>query len=258
MINFKNYVLGKKAFIPFVTAGDPNLNTTKEILKSLVKAGSSIIEVGIPFSDPIAEGNTIMEADIRALASGTTVDKIFDMINDFRKDYKDFPLVFMTYLNPVFSYGYDKFFKKCKDANIKGIIIPDMPYEEKEEVRSVAKLYDVAVISLISPTSSTRIKTIASDAEGFLYLVSSLGVTGVRDKITTDINGMATEIKKYTDIPVCVGFGIKSSESALKMTEVADGAIIGSAIVNIIAKYKEESPKYVYDFAKEIVDALNK
>ncbi len=256
MINFKNYINGRKAFIPFVTAGDPDLETTKNVIKALIKAGASLIEIGIPFSDPIAEGNTIMEADIRALASGTTVDKIFEMVKDLRKENESFPLVFMTYLNPVFSYGYDKFFKKCKSVNIKGIIIPDMPYEEKEEVKVVASKYDVAVISLIAPTSNQRIKMIASEAEGFVYLVSSLGVTGVRDNITTDVNSIAKEIKKYTDIPVCVGFGIKNKETALKMTDVADGAIIGSAIVNIIAKYGADSPKYVYEFAKEIVDAL--
>ena len=256
MINFKNYIKGKKAFVPFVTAGDPNLETTKDVIKALIKAGASIIEIGIPFSDPIAEGNTIMEADIRALASGTTVDKIFEMVKELRKENESFPFVFMTYLNPVFSYGYDRFFEKCKSVNIKGIIIPDMPYEEKEEARSVATKYDVAVISLVAPTSNQRIKMIAEDAEGFVYLVSSLGVTGVRDTITTDIDGMAKEIKKYTDIPVCVGFGIKNKETALKMTNVADGAIIGSAIVNIIAKYGTDSAKYVYEFAKEIVDAL--
>ncbi len=258
MINFRNYIKNKKAFIPFVTAGDPNLDTTKEIIKTLIKAGSSIIEIGIPFSDPIAEGNTIMEADIRALASGTTVDKIFEMVKELRVDEPNFPLVFMTYLNPVFSYGYDEFFKKCKEVNICGIIIPDMPFEEKEEVKAIASKYNVAVVSLIAPTSDNRIKMIASESEGFLYLVSSLGVTGVRDNITTDINGMVKEIKKYTDIPVCVGFGIKNAATAVKMTEVADGAIIGSAIVNIIAKYGVDSPKYVYDFVKEIVDEINK
>lgn len=257
MINFSNYIKNKKAFIPFVTAGDPDLDTTKELLIQLVKAGSSIIEVGIPFSDPIAEGNTIMEADIRALASGTSLDKIFNMLKDFRKVEPEFPLVFMTYLNPVFSYGYDDFFKKCKEINIKGIIIPDLPYEEKEEVRSVCLKYDVALISLIAPTSNKRIEKIASEAEGFLYLVSSLGVTGMRDTIKTDIDGMTREIKKYTNIPVCVGFGIKNEESAKKMTNVADGAIIGSAIVNIVAKYGNSSPKYVYEFAKNIVDAIN-
>ncbi len=256
MINFNKYVKGKKAFIPFITAGDPSLDKTEEFLYELVKAGSSIIEIGIPFSDPIAEGNTIMEADIRALSTGTKMSGIFDMVAKFRLNEPDFPLVFMTYLNPVFAYGYDKFFKKCKDLSIVGIIIPDMPYEEKEEVRSVASKYDVAVISLIAPTSNQRIEMIAKEAEGFVYLVSSLGVTGVRDKITTDIDGMAKEIKKYTDIPVCVGFGIKNPETAKKMTNVADGAIIGSAIVNIIKEHKEDSNKYIYDFAKSIVDSI--
>ena len=256
MINFKNYINGKKAFIPFVTAGDPSLDVTEKILKELVKAGSSIIEVGIPFSDPIAEGDTIMEADIRALKSGTNIDGIFKMIELFRIEYPDFPLVFMTYINPVFSYGYDKILKRMQDLKIVGIIIPDMPFEEKNELQVVAKKYDIAVISLIAPTSKQRIKMIASEAEGFLYLVSSLGVTGVRDKINTDIDGMALEIKKYTDIPVCVGFGIKNQESAKKMTNVADGAIIGSAIVNIVKEYGNESPKYVYEFAKSIVDAI--
>lgn len=256
MINFSNYFNNKKGFIPFVTAGDPELDSTLKFLNTLVEAGSTIIEVGIPFSDPIAEGSTIMEADGRALASGTTLDKIFDMISKFRDRNKDFPLVFMTYLNPVFAYGYERFFKNMKKVNMQGIIIPDLPYEEKEEVQSVAKKYDIAVISLIAPTSAERIKMIASDAEGFVYLVSSLGVTGVRDKITTDIDSMALEIKKYTNIPVCVGFGIKSPEIAKKMCNVADGAIVGSAIENIIAKYGKDSEKYIYDFAKGIVESI--
>lgn len=258
MINFKNYIKGKKAFVPFITAGDPSLDKTEEFLNELIKAGASIIEIGIPFSDPIAEGNVIMEADIRALSSGTRVDKIFDMLKHFRKTNADFPLVFMTYLNPVFNYGYDKFFKLCQELKIVGIIIPDLPYEEKDEVKKVASKYDVAVISLIAPTSKERIKMIASEAEGFLYLVSSLGVTGMRDNIKTDVSSIAKEIKKYTDIPVCVGFGIKNAESAKKMTEVADGAIVGSAIVNIIAKNGNNSNQYIYDFCKEIVDEINK
>ena len=194
MINFKNYIKGNKAFIPFVTAGDPSLDKTEEFLHELIKAGSSIIEVGIPFSDPIAEGNTILEADIRALESGTKMDGIFEMIERFRLNEPEFPLVFMTYLNPVFSYGYDAFFKKCKSLKIVGIIVPDMPFEEKEEVRTIASKYDVATISLIAPTSKQRIEMIAKSAEGFLYLVSSLGVTGVRDNITTDIDGITKEI----------------------------------------------------------------
>ena len=258
MINFKNLFENKKKyFIPFVTAGDPNLNKTKEFIIELIKAGASLVEIGIPFSDPIAEGKTIMEASIRALSQETTPDKIFEMVKELRKEYPDFPLAFMTYLNPVFHFGYDNFFKKCKEVNICAIIIPDLPYEEKEEVESISLKYDVALISLIAPTSENRIKEIAKNAQGFIYLVSSLGVTGVRDNITTDVNKIAKTIKEYTDIPVCVGFGIKDLESSKRMSEVADGVIIGSAIVNIIAKYKENSNKYIYDFVKEIVDGIN-
>ncbi|MCR5706120.1 MAG: tryptophan synthase subunit alpha [Acholeplasmatales bacterium] len=258
MINFKKYFTTKKGFIPFITAGDPSIDASLKYLNTLVEAGATLIEIGIPFSDPIAEGATIMEASARALSNGATLKRVFELVSMFRENNKDFPLVFMTYLNPVYAYGYDKFFKNMKDLNMQGIIIPDLPYEEKHEVSDVASKYDVAVISLIAPTSKDRIKMLASEAEGFVYLVSSLGVTGVRDVITTDIDGMAKEIKKYTDIPVCVGFGIKSPETAKKMCNVADGAIVGSAIVNIIAKYGDKAEGFVYDFAKSIVDEINK
>lgn len=258
MINFKNQIKGKKAFLPFVTVGDPSIEDTKRFIRSLIAAGSSIIELGIPFSDPIAEGKTIMEADERALNAGTTTDKVFDMVKEIREEYPDFPFVFMTYLNPVFVYGYDKFFKKCEETGVEGIIIADLSFEEKHEVSDVASKYGVAVISLIAPTSEQRIKMIAEEAEGFVYLVSSLGVTGVRKEITTDIKAIADNIKKYTDIPVFVGFGIKDAASAARMASYADGAIIGSAIENIIAQYGPEADGYVYDFAKEIVEAINK
>ena len=251
-------VFSKKAFIGFITAGDPSIDKTKEFIKALIEAGSTIIEIGIPFSDPIAEGKTIMEADERALKAGATTDKIFDMVKDIRCDYPNFPLVFMTYLNPVFVYGYDKFFKKCKEVNICGIILADLSFEEKHEVSDVASKYDVAVISLIAPTSLDRIEKIAKEAEGFVYLVSSLGVTGVRESITSDVAGNAKKIKEFTDIPVFVGFGIKDKEQARKMASVSDGAIIGSAIENIIAKYGADSKQYIYDYAKDIVDELEK
>lgn len=257
MINFKNQIKGKKAFLPFVTAGDPTINDTKKFIRALIEAGSSIIEIGIPFSDPIAEGKTIMEADERALKAGATTDKIFKMVEELREEYKDFPFVFMTYLNPVFVYGYDKFFKECQRVGVEGIIIADLSFEEKREVSDVASKYGVAVISLIAPTSENRIKMIASEAEGFVYLVSSLGVTGVRSNITTDIKSIADNIKKYTDIPVFVGFGIKDAASASRMASYADGAIIGSAIENIIAEHGQEADGYIYDFAKSIVEAIN-
>lgn len=256
MINFNKYMKDKKAFVPFITAGDPSIECTKEFIKALIEAGSTIIEIGIPFSDPIAEGKTIMEADERALKAGATTDKIFDMVKDIRKDYPEFPLVFMTYLNPVFVYGYDKFFKKCQEVKVSGIILADLSFEEKHEVSDVASKYDVAVISLIAPTSLDRIERIAREAEGFVYLVSSLGVTGVRENITSDVEGNAKKIKEFTNIPVFVGFGIKDKEQAKKMAKISDGAIIGSAIENIIAKYGKDSKDYIYKFAKEIVDEL--
>lgn len=259
MINFKDQIKGRKAFLPFVTAGDPSIEDTKRFIIKLIEAGSSIIEIGIPFSDPIAEGKTIMAADERALRDGTvTTDKIFDMVKNLRVDYPDFPFVFMTYINPVFVYGYDKFFKKCQEVGVEGLIIADLSYEEKHEVSDVASKYGVAIISLIAPTSEDRIKMIASEAEGFIYLVSSLGVTGVRDAITTDVEAIAKKIKKYAKVPVFVGFGIKNAETAKKMADVSDGAIVGSAIVNIIAEHGKDSDSYVYEFAKGIVEAINK
>ncbi len=251
-----NKIFDNKAFIAFLTAGDPCLDKTLEYMQTMVKAGVSLIEVGIPFSDPIAEGKTIEKADYRALKALTTTDKIFDMLKEFRKINQDFPLVFMTYVNPVFTYGYERFFKKCQEVNVSGIIIPDVPYEEKQEVKEVASKYNCKVISLIAPTSSDRIKMIASDAEGFIYLVSSLGVTGVRSKITTDIDLLALEIKKYTNIPIAVGFGVKTPEQAKKMVHNADGVIVGSAIVDIIAEYKDNASDKIFEYCSSMVQAV--
>ena len=256
MSNF-NDIFNKKAFIAFVTAGDPNLNSTIEFIDKMIASGVSLIEIGIPFSDPIAEGSVITKADIRALKSGTTTDGIFDMLKTVRKKHPDFPLVFMTYLNPVFSYGYDKFFKKSKELNMKGIIIPDLPFEEKNEVVKVASKYDQDVISLIAPTSENRIKAISSDAKGFIYLVSSLGVTGMRSEFKFDLKEIVNEIRKYTNVPVAVGFGISNPEAVKKMCSFSDGAIVGSAIVKIIEEHGENSGDYIYNFCKSMVEATN-
>ncbi|MBO5541921.1 MAG: tryptophan synthase subunit alpha [Acholeplasmatales bacterium] len=256
MSNFKN-VFNKKAFIAFVTAGDPDLESTEIFIDKMIEAGTALIEIGIPFSDPIAEGSVITKADIRALASNTTTDKIFDMISNVRKKHPDFPLVFMTYVNPVFSYGYDRFFKRAQELNMLGIIIPDLPFEEKEEAAKVAKKYNQEVISLIAPTSDDRIKKIASDSNGFIYLVSSMGVTGMRSEFKTDLDKIVSEIRKYTDTPVAIGFGISNPEQAKTMAAKSDGVIIGSAIVRIIEQYGKNAGPYVYDFCKSIVDAIN-
>ena len=254
MNNFKD-VFSKKAFIGFITAGDPTIECTIKFVDKMIEAGVSLIEIGIPFSDPIAEGVIISKADIRALKSGTTTDKIFDMMAVIRKKHPDFPFVFMTYLNPVFSYGYDNFFKKSKQLGMLGIIIPDMPFEESQEAKNVAKKYDQKVISLIAPTSENRIKKIAENAEGFIYLVSSLGVTGVRSEFNKNLENIVKEIKKYTDIPVAIGFGISNPEAVKNMCKISDGAIVGSAIVRIVEEHLEDSSQYIYDFCKSMVEA---
>jgi len=255
MSNIYKAFENKKAFIPFVTCGDPSLEVTKEIIKAMALSGADLIELGIPFSDPTAEGPVIQEANIRALSGGVTTDKIFDMVKEIRKDVK-IPMVFMTYANVVYSYGMEKFMTNAKEAGMDGIILPDVPYEEKEEFASVASKYGLDMISLIAPTSHERVKMIASSAEGFVYCVSSLGVTGVRSEITTNIGEMVELVKAAKDIPAAVGFGISTPEQAKKMAEYADGVIVGSAIVKIIAKYGKECVPYVAEYVKNMKEAI--
>lgn len=244
-----------KAFIGFITAGDPDLDTTKEIILQMEQAGCDLVEIGIPFSDPIAEGPVIQNANIRALKNKVTTDDVFEAVNDI-KDTVHIPMVFMTYLNVLFKYGYDRFLQNAANAGICGVIIPDLPYEEKDELQSVAKNYGVQVVSLIAPTSEERIKTIAADAEGFVYTVSSLGVTGVRSEIKTDLESITAAIKVATDVPVAIGFGINTPEQAKHYSSIADGVIVGSAIVKIIEKYGKDSPEKVFDYVKSMKDAM--
>lgn len=244
-----------KAFVGFVTAGDPNLEISEQIMINMAKAGCDLIEIGIPFSDPIAEGPVIQEANLRSLGQGTTTDKVFELTKKVSAQI-DIPLVYMTYLNVLFKYGYDKFLQKAKDAGISGVIIPDMPYEEKDELQSVAKIYGIEVVSLVAPTSEDRIKMIATNAEGFVYTVSSLGVTGTRSEIKTDLESITKAIKEATSIPVAIGFGINTPEQAKKYSALADGVIVGSAIVKIIEKYGVDAPSHVYDYVKSMKDAI--
>lgn len=245
---------GGKAFLGFLTAGDPSKEKTVEFILAMEEAGADIIEIGIPFSDPIAEGPVIQNANTRALSKGINTDDIFDLVVDVRKK-SNVPLAFLTYINPVFYYGYVKFFKKCKKVGINGIIIPDLPYEEKDEISEIAKEYDVDIISLIAPTSKDRIKMIAKDAKGFIYLVSSMGVTGVRNEIKTNLEGIIDEIKKVTDVPVAVGFGINSPEQSKNISKIADGVIVGSAIVKIIEEHRNNSTQYIKDYVSEMKNA---
>ena len=238
-----------KAFIAFITCGDPDLETTAAAVRAAVANGADLIELGIPFSDPTAEGPVIQGANIRALSGGVTTDKIFDLVRDLRTDIT-VPMVFMTYANVVFSYGAETFISTCKEIGIDGLILPDIPYEEKEEFLPICHKYDVDLISLIAPTSENRISMIAKEAEGFLYIVSSLGVTGTRSEIKTDLKSIVDVVRQNTDIPCAIGFGISTPEQAGKMAAISDGAIVGSAIVKLIEKYGKESPKYVGEYVK--------
>lgn len=244
-----------KAFIPFITCGDPDLETTAAVVRAAAENGADLIELGIPFSDPTAEGPVIQGANIRALSGGVNTEKVFDLVRDLRRDVT-VPMVFMTYANVVFSYGADRFISTCAEIGIDGLILPDIPYEEKEEFLEYCRKYDVALISLIAPTSENRVGMIAKEAEGFIYLVSSLGVTGTRDTIATDLTSIVRVIRENTDIPCAVGFGISNPQQAHDMAAVSDGAIVGSAIIRIIEKYGKDSPKYVGEFVKSMKEAL--
>ena len=244
----------KKAFIPFVTCGDPDLDTTKEILRELQANGADLIELGIPFSDPTAEGPVIQGANIRALKNGITTDDIFKMVTEVRSEIT-VPMVFMTYANVIFSYGMDRFFEKCKESGMDGVILPDVPFEEKDEFVNSASAYDVDFISMVAPTSEDRIAKIASEAKGFIYIVSSLGVTGTRTSISTNVKDLVEKIRSVTDVPCAVGFGISTPEQASQMAEISDGAIVGSAIVRIIGQYGKDAPTHVGEFVKNMKSA---
>jgi len=234
MTRISNAFKNGKAFIGFLTAGDPNLEATEKLVLEMERCGADIVEIGIPFSDPIAEGPVIQEANLRALASGTTPNKIFDLVKKIREK-SQIPLVFLTYLNPVFKYGYNNFFAKCKEVGVDGIIIPDLPFEEQAEVHEFTAKHGIDLVSLVAPTSEARIKKIAAAAEGYLYVVSSLGVTGIRSEIKTDLKSITAIAKETSKVPIAVGFGINAPEQAAQISKIADGIIVGSAIVKIIA-----------------------
>ena len=244
-----------KAFIAFITCGDPDLETTAAAVRSAVGNGADLIELGIPFSDPTAEGPTIQGANIRALKGGVTTDKVFDLVRELRKDVK-VPMVFMTYANVVFSYGADRFISICGDIGIDGLILPDLPFEEKEEFLPICHRYGVDLISLIAPTSENRIAMIAKEAEGFLYIVSSLGVTGTRSEIKTDLGSIVKVVRENTDIPCAIGFGISTPEQAKAMADISDGAIVGSAIIKILERYGRDAPEHVGEYVRSMKDAL--
>lgn len=255
MIKIADAFRSGKAFIPFLTCGDPDLETTEALVKAMVAAGADLIELGIPFSDPTAEGPVIQGANLRALKAGTTTDKVFDLVKRLRESVT-VPLVFMTYANVVFSYGSDKFLSRAAEAGVQGLILPDVPFEEKGEFEPLCAKYGLELVSMIAPTSHQRIRAIAREAQGFVYCVSSLGVTGVRANITTDIGSMVALVKEAKDIPTAVGFGISTPEQAGDMAQKADGVIVGSAIVKLIAQYGRDSIGPVTEYVKTMKDAI--
>ena len=255
MSNIAKAFAGGKAFIPFITCGDPDMATTAAVVRAVAENGADLIELGIPFSDPTAEGPVIQGANLRALEAGATTDKVFDLVRELRQDVT-VPMVFMTYANVVFSYGAERFISTCSEVGIDGLILPDLPFEEKEEFLPLCRQYGVDLISLIAPTSENRIGMIAREAEGFIYLVSSLGVTGMRSEIKTDLTSIVEVIRENTKIPCAIGFGISTPEQAQKMAAISDGAIVGSAIVRLLEKYGKDAPKYVGQYVRSMKDAV--
>ena len=255
MSNIKKAFENGKAFIAFITCGDPDLETTAAVVRAAVENGADLIELGIPFSDPTAEGPVIQGANLRALNGGITTDKIFAFVKELRRDVK-VPMVFMTYANVVLSYGSERFISACRDIEIDGLILPDLPFEEKEEFYAICKKHGVDLISLIAPTSENRITMIAKEAEGFIYIVSSLGVTGMRNEIKTDLASIVRGVRENTNVPCAIGFGISTPEQAKKMSDISDGASVGSAIIKLLEKYGKEAPKYVGEYVKSMKDAI--
>ncbi|MBQ7680064.1 MAG: tryptophan synthase subunit alpha [Butyrivibrio sp.] len=242
---------GHKAFIPFITCGDPDIATTKACVLEMVRNGADLIELGIPFSDPTAEGPVIQAANARALQGGITTDRCFDLVRELRRE-TDIPLTFMTYANVVFSYGAERFCATCAEAGVDGLVLPDLPFEEKDEFLPVCRQHGVALVSLIAPTSADRIAMIAREAEGYLYIVSSLGVTGTRSEITTDLASIMEVVRQNTTIPCAIGFGISTPEQARRMADLSDGAIVGSAIVQLIHDSGPDAPARVGAYVAEM------
>ncbi len=255
MSNIRKAFENGKAFIAFITCGDPDLETTGAAVRAAVENGADLIELGIPFSDPTAEGPVIQGANLRALQGGVTTDQIFAFVKELRRDVK-VPMVFMTYGNVVFSYGAEKFIFACREIGIDGLILPDLPYEEKEEFQPLCTQYGVDLISLIAPTSADRIAMIAKEAEGFLYIVSSLGVTGTRSEIKTDLTSIIDVARQHTDIPCAVGFGISTPGQARKMAYLSDGVIVGSAIIKLLAQYGKDAPSHIGAYVKSMKNAI--
>lgn len=245
----------KKALITYVTAGDPSIDKTEEIIYAKEKGGASVIEIGIPFSDPLADGPVIQNAAQNALENGVKVNQIFKCIENVREN-TEIPLVFLVYFNTILAYGVEEFVKECNDVGIDGLIIPDLPYEEQEEIMKYIKGSNVALIPLIAPTSKDRIKDIVKDKNGFVYCISSLGVTGIKDGFYKEVDEFLSSVREYTNLPIAVGFGISTKEDVKRFSRLVDGVIVGSAIVKKVSDSKGNASE-VEELVKELSSGLS-
>lgn len=255
MSNFANAFANGKAFIPFITCGDPDLSTTASCMKAMQDAGADVIQLGIPFSDPVVESPSIQAATMRALKNELTTDDIFEFVENVRKDVH-IPIMFMTYANTVYNYGIERFMERCADVGVQGMVLPDVPLEEKDEFDASAEVHGVDIISLIAPSSVGRVASIAESSNGFIYVVSGLGGNQSREKMIEDIKGIVATIREHTSIPCAVGIGITTPEQAVQMASLSDGAIVGSAIINLVEQYGKDAPEHVGAFVKQMKDAL--
>lgn len=248
--------INKKALITFITAGDPNLQTTQELVIAMESAGADIIELGIPYSDPLADGITIQASSARALKAGAKIINIMSTVKKLREETQ-VPLIYLNYYNSVIKYGLEKFIKQCNESGIDGLIIPDLPVEERADIIKVCDKYRVYLIPLVAPTSKERIKSITKDGKGFVYCVSISGVTGTRNKINTNIKEYMLEVSKYTDMPKALGFGISSAEMVHQFKPYCDAIIVGSAIIKKIEQSKtpNEAVQNVKKFTLELAKA---
>ncbi len=254
-----NYIkkAGKKALITYITAGDPNLDTTYKLVFEMEKAGADIVELGIPYSDPLADGPTIQRASQRALEAGVKINEIFNLVETIRR-ISQIPIVFLVYFNSIFVYGVKNFLDKCAQKGVDGLIIPDLPLEERKELRQMMKGYVIDLIPLVAPTSKDRIKAVVAESSGFVYCISSVGVTGKRDSFEVDLNSFLDEVKRHTDLPLALGFGISTTEAVNKLKGLCDGLIVGSGIVEQIEKGIDDNTviERVFDFTKKLCDAI--
>lgn len=246
----------EKAFITYITAGLPDLVATKEIIKAQERGGCDVVELGIPFSDPVADGPVIQDASYRAICGGVNVRKIFGMMQELRAEGVEVPIVFMMYYNTVLHYGVEAFVKKCNEAGVDGLIIPDLPLEEQEEIQKNLKQSDNTIlIQLVSPVSGERIPKILEGARGFVYCVSSMGVTGQGADFHKEIKSYLKKVKDATDLPVMMGFGIRTAEDVAPMKELIDGAIVGSYFIRLLEKNDfapQAAKEYCATFKKEL------